>query len=93
MSKSDPFLPPFEPHIFIDAITDTHRLLLNQFCIARYHSLVVSNKFEPQESALTPDTFEATLITMKALNGFAYYNSGHLAGASQPHRHVQVIPF
>lgn len=29
VSKSDPFLPPFEPNIFVDAITDSYRLLLN----------------------------------------------------------------
>jgi ATP adenylyltransferase len=37
---------------------------------------------------LKPKDFEAILITMKALDGFAFYNSGTLAGASQPHKHI-----
>ena len=37
--------------------------------------------------------FIAILKTMKSLNGFAYYNSGIAAGASQNHKHIQVIPY
>lgn len=29
---------------------------------------------------------------MKALNGLAIYNSGEESGASQPHRHIQIVP-
>ena len=36
--------------------------------------------------------FEAALIAMKALDGFIFYNSGPLAGASQSHKHIQVVP-
>ena len=42
---------------------------------------------------LNHSDFEATCITMKTLDeSFAYFNSGHKAGASQPHKHIQVIP-
>lgn len=30
---------------------------------------------------------------MKALNGFIFYNSGPISGASQVHKHTQIIPF
>ncbi len=36
--------------------------------------------------------FEASLITMKALDGFIFYNSGPISGASQSHKHLQVVP-
>ena len=29
---------------------------------------------------------------MKAVDGFIYYNSGDIAGASQSHKHLQVLP-
>jgi ATP adenylyltransferase len=29
---------------------------------------------------------------MKAMDGFLFYNSSPIAGASQSHKHLQVIP-
>ena len=30
---------------------------------------------------------------MNTINGFMYYNSNHSAGASQSHKHLQVVPY
>lgn len=36
--------------------------------------------------------FEAAITVMKALDGFLFYNSDPISGASQSHKHMQVIP-
>ena len=42
----DPFMPPFQPGLYLSELTDTHRLLFNKFCIVKEHSLVVTKEFE-----------------------------------------------
>ena len=42
----DPFVPPFEPGLFIDELSLTHNLLFNKFCICREHVLVVTKEME-----------------------------------------------
>ena len=91
--KSDVFLEPFEPGICIDDnLTKTHRLLFNKYPSRKRHVLVVTKEKEGQGELLNWRDFEAALITMKALDGFVFYNSCKEAGASQPHKHLQVIP-
>lgn len=46
-----------------------------------------------QEDSLTEADFKITLKLMKDINGFAFYNSGPNSGHSQPHKHLQLIPF
>lgn len=89
--KDDPFLPPFEKGLFISEIGE-HRLLYNKFPCVKNHVLVVSKAFEDQHSLLEAKDFASGFLTIKALNGIAIYNSGPESGASQPHRHIQVLP-
>lgn len=55
--------------------------------------LVITKEKEKQGDLLNKRDFEATLLPMKTLEGFAFYNSGSRAGASQGHKHIQVLPF
>ena len=48
----DPFMPPFEPGLFVSDLSTTHRLLFNKFMICKQHSLVVSKEFERQDVKL-----------------------------------------
>lgn len=41
---------------------------------------------------MTLHDFEALWTVLQEIDGFAFYNGGRLAGASQPHKHLQVIP-
>ena len=67
--------------------------MFNKFPILSNHLLVISKEFEPQNHKLNITDFEAVLIGMKALEtGVSYMNCGINAGASQPHKHLQVIP-
>ena len=53
----DPFMPPFEPGLFITELSDTHNLLFNKFCICKEHTLVTTKKMERQDSPLTNADF------------------------------------
>jgi len=91
--KTHPFLPPFEPGIFITNLSETHNLLFNKFCVVKNHCLVVTRKFENQTNQLNRSDFAAAFKVMRALEGFCFYNSGPLSGASQAHKHFQVMPY
>lgn len=91
--NDDPFSPPFEEGLYIDELTETHRLLFNKFSIAPEHVLVVTKDYESQREALSLEDIKACLIAMKAVKGFMYFNSGLNSGASVAHKHMQVIPY
>ncbi len=92
-SRADfnPFLP-CEEDLFVTDISATHLCLLNKFNIVDHHLLVVTRAFEEQESALNLSDFEALGACMAEIDGLAFYNSGEKAGASQRHKHLQLIP-
>ena len=87
----NPFLP-YKQDLFVTDISDTHICLLNKFNIVDHHLLLVTRQFEEQESLLTQQDFEAMWITLAEIDGLVFYNSGQAAGASQRHKHLQVIP-
>jgi len=88
---SNPFLP-YDPDLFVASISPTHISLLNKFNVVEHHLLIVTRKFEYQQSQLTQKDCEALLIALTEIDGLAYYNAGPAAGASQPHKHFQIIP-
>ena len=91
--KSDVFLEPFEEGICIDDnLTKTHRLLFNKYPSRKNHVLVVTKEREMQGDLLNWRDFEASLLAMRALDGFIFYNSNSISGASQQRKHLQVVP-
>ena len=89
--KEDPFLPPFEPGLYVCEL-DEHRILVNKFSMVKYHVLVTTKVFEDQHSLLRMKDFTASYLALKALRGFCFYNGGQLSGSSQSHRHLQALP-
>ncbi|MGE5660403.1 MAG: ATP adenylyltransferase family protein [Actinomycetota bacterium] len=87
----NPFLP-YEKDLFVADISDTHLCLLNKFNVVEDHLLIVTREFEEQESLLTLSDFEAMWAVLAEIDGLAFYNGGKLAGASQRHKHLQVVP-
>lgn len=87
----NPFLP-YEEDLFVTNISETHLCLLNKFNVVAHHLLIVTREFADQESLLTLADFEAMWAVLAEMNGLAFYNGGKLAGASQRHKHLQVIP-
>ncbi|MGI0481586.1 ATP adenylyltransferase family protein [Geminocystis sp. CENA526] len=94
--KSNTFFNPFLPYdrdLFIDNIGDNHVAILNKFNVFDHHLLIVTREFESQESALNFDDFSALWTVLSNINGLGFYNSGKLSGASQPHKHLQLVPY
>jgi len=87
----DPFLPP-ERDLTVADITDTHIAVLNKFNVVDHHLLLVTRHFEDQDSLLTLLDFEALWLCMAEYDGMGFYNGGREAGASQQHKHLQMVP-
>ncbi len=87
----NPFLP-YEEDLFVADISDTHVCILNKFNVVDYHLLIITRVFEKQESLLTLADFTALRECLAEVDGLAFYNSSKIAGASQPHKHLQIVP-
>ncbi|MEW6571839.1 MAG: DUF4922 domain-containing protein [Nitrospirota bacterium] len=94
-AKSGILLSPFFPYdenLFVADISKTHIALLNKFNVMEYHLLIVTRVFEDQETLLTLQDFEALWACMAQYKALAFYNGGEAAGASQRHKHLQMVP-
>jgi len=89
--EPNPFLPP-EPELTVGDISPTHVGVLNKFPVVAHHLLVVTKRFVPQEEPLDRDDFAALATCLGELDWLAFYNAGQEAGASQPHKHLQLVP-
>ena len=90
-AKHSPFLP-YEESLYVTDASKTHVCLLNKFPVVDHHLLIVTREFVHQESPLDRDDFLACCRCLREYDGLGFYNSGTLAGASQPHKHLQYIP-
>ena len=89
--RVDPFLP-YEPDLFVGDISPTHICLLNKFNVVDNHLLIVTRAFESQTNLLNLQDFAALWHCLQEIDGLAFFNGGKIAGASQPHKHLQLIP-
>jgi ATP adenylyltransferase len=87
----NPFLP-YEQDLFVADISQTHVCILNKFNVVDYHLLIITRAFEEQESLLTLADFKAMWACLADFDGLVFYNGGKVAGASQRHKHLQIIP-
>ena len=90
--NANPFLP-YDPDLFVAEISPTHVALLNKFNVVDHHLVIVTRAFEPQEALLTREDCAALLICLAEIDGLGFYNAGPAAGASQRHKHLQMVPF
>jgi sulfate adenylyltransferase (ADP) / ATP adenylyltransferase len=87
----NPFLP-YESALFVADISDTHAAILNKFNVLEHHLLIITRDFEEQETLLTLRDFQALWTCMSEYQSLGFYNGGVAAGASQPHKHLQLVP-
>ncbi|HEX9179433.1 MAG TPA: phosphorylase [Burkholderiales bacterium] len=87
----NPFLP-WEEALFVAEISDSHVALLNKFNVIAHHLLIVTRRFEDQELLLSDADFAALLACMAEFPSLGFYNGGAVAGASQSHKHLQLVP-
>ncbi len=89
--RRNPFLP-HDPDLFVADISPTHLCLLNKFNVMDHHMLIVTREFEDQRAPLTAADFAALWACLTEIDGLGFYNGGTAAGASQPHKHLQIVP-
>ncbi len=77
--------------MYVGDAGEGHVCLLNKFPVLSPHLLICSKIFVPQSSSLCKADFDAWLLGFNGSDVLGFYNSGPLAGASQPHRHMQVV--
>ncbi|MBT9311756.1 ATP adenylyltransferase family protein [Leptothoe kymatousa] len=89
--KTNPFLP-YDANLYVTDVSETHVCLLNKFNVVDHHFLIVTRAFESQLTWLTLADFIALHRSLAEVPGLFFYNGGPQAGASQPHKHLQVVP-
>ena len=89
--KRNPFIP-WDSRLEIKTINDKHTLILNKYPVQIGHMLLITNKWKPQNSWLNIDDFAAITSVDNDTTGLWFFNSSKEAGASQPHRHFQLLP-
>ncbi len=87
----DPFAKP-EKTLFVADVSETHYAVLNKFNVIDQHALLVTRAFEEQESLLTRADFDAAWRCLTEADALVFYNAGPNAGASQRHKHIQIVP-
>jgi ATP adenylyltransferase len=89
--KVNPFLP-YEKELFVADVSETHVAILNKFNVVERHLLIVTREFQDQRALLTPADFEALWACLSEYESLGFYNGGEEAGASQAHKHLQLVP-
>lgn len=90
-APADPFLPP-EPDLRVADVSASHVAVLNRFNVLERHLLIVTRAFEHQERWLTREDFTALAACLAGYESLGFYNGGAVAGASQAHKHLQLVP-
>ncbi|KAL0578298.1 bifunctional AP-4-A phosphorylase/ADP sulfurylase [Marasmius crinis-equi] len=100
--KDDPFAPPYNSGLFVGYLRDAryeeeeYAVLLNKYSVVPEHFLLVTKEFRSQSSPPSPDDLVSAYALLAAArkkhkNMIAFYNCGELSGASQPHKHLQLL--
>jgi ATP adenylyltransferase len=89
--KPNPFLP-WDPELEVDRLSEEHVLILNKFPVQRGHVLLITQRWQPQAGWLQPSDWQALAGVEADTPGLWFFNSCAAAGASQPHRHLQLLP-
>ncbi len=88
--KLNPFCP-WELNLEIQKINNSHVLILNKYPVEIGHMLLITNRWYPQDGWLNIDDWKALTEVEKDTNGLWFFNNSPNAGASQPHRHLQLL--
>ncbi|MGF1724043.1 phosphorylase [Photobacterium nomapromontoriensis] len=88
--QANPF-KPYEAMLYVGDAGAQHVCLLNKFPVLSPHLLICSKDFISQSTLLANSDFEAWLLGFDRDDVLGFYNSGPIAGASQAHRHMQLV--
>jgi ATP adenylyltransferase len=90
-ARPNPFAPP-DAELVVGDLTPTHFGVLNKYPVVPHHLLIVTREFVDQETLLEAADFAALAAGLREIDAIGFYNGGREAGASQPHRHLQLVP-
>lgn len=89
--RPNPFLP-WDRRLEVQRCGTDHVLILNKFPVQRAHLLLITQSWQPQAGWLRPEDWQALAAVEGQCSGLWFFNSSAAAGASQPHRHLQLLP-
>ncbi len=89
--NGNPFVH-YQPELLVAQLSETHIGLLNKYHVVDDHLLIVTREFQSQEQPLDRSDFEALWYCLAEYDALGFYNAGRVAGASQPHKHLQLVP-
>ena len=89
--KPNPFLP-WDQRLEVGQIGDSHVLILNKYPVQTSHMLLITKDWQPQTGWLSMEDWHSLAQIDTYTTGLWFFNSGPDAGASQPHRHLQLLP-
>lgn len=89
--KPNPFLP-WEPPLEVGRLGSSHVLILNKYPVQTAHLLLITQQWQPQSGWLSDGDWQAVAHVAADTGGLWFFNSSPTAGASQPHRHLQLLP-
>ncbi len=89
-----PKINPFQPWDYdleVDLISNNHVLILNKYPVQLGHMLLITTSWQPQDGWLTLDDWKAVKAVDNDTKGLWFFNSCKNSGASQNHRHLQLL--
>ena len=88
-----PFIDPPEEWI-IARIGQSHKLILNKYCVYRPMLILHTTPFVPQTNDLDESDLTAAWAISRQIKTpqMIIYNCGVEAGSSQGHKHIQLFP-
>ena len=89
--KPNPFRP-WDQRLELTRVGREHVLILNKYPVQLGHMLLISQSWQPQMGWLSLVDWTAVCQVNQDTGGLWFFNSGPQAGASQPHRHLQLLP-
>jgi ATP adenylyltransferase len=89
--RPNPFLP-WDPRLEVSRLGRSHVVLLNKYPVQPGHLLLISQHWQPQAGWLGAADWQAVAAMDSDTGGLWFFNSCAAAGASQPHRHLQLLP-
>jgi len=89
--KPNPFRP-WDQRLELTRVGREHVLILNKYPVQLGHMLLISQSWQPQMGWLSLMDWTAVCQVNQDTGGLWFFNSGPHAGASQPHRHLQLLP-
>ncbi|AFY27749.1 DUF4922 domain-containing protein [Cyanobium gracile] len=89
--RPNPFLPWDRP-LQVELLEPAHVLLLNKYPVQEAHLLVITRDWRPQAGWIEASDWQAVAQVGRDTGGLWFFNSGARSGASQPHRHLQLLP-